>query len=91
MGTINSYNSGLASRLASFKSSNSGVNIAVVVDTSIAFDTATANPNKYGAPNASCENSNGVSCLWWDQLHPGQQIQKLFASTVASDLKGSFF
>jgi phospholipase/lecithinase/hemolysin len=89
--TINQYNSALTSRLATFKSSNSGVNIAVVVDTSVAFSTATSNPSAYGAPNASCQNSNGKSCLWWDQLHPGASIQKLFAQSVATALKGTFF
>jgi len=90
MSNVNSLNSQLASRLATFKAQNPGVT-AFVVDSATAINTATANPRNHGAPDATCLNKNGKSCLWWDNLHPGEAIQKLFAEGVAKVWKGSFF
>lgn len=52
------------------------------VDTQAPFNTAINNPTAYGAPNAVCYNANGVSCLWWNNYHPGQAIQKLVAQAA---------
>ena len=90
MTNVNSWNSQLAERLATFKEKNTGVT-AVVIESAGPFDTAISSPKSYGAPDATCLNKNGKSCLWWDNLHPGEQIQKLLAAEVAKAWKGSFF
>ncbi|KAK1752706.1 hypothetical protein QBC47DRAFT_328038 [Echria macrotheca] len=90
MNSVNSFNSQLASRLETFKRQNAGVT-GVVVQTAAAFEAAVANPRAYGAPDATCTNYNGKSCLWWDALHPGESIQRLFAQGVAGAFSGSFF
>ncbi|KAJ9149472.1 Carbohydrate esterase family 16 protein [Pleurostoma richardsiae] len=87
---IAQYNALLAARLASFSSANSGVT-GKVVDTSVPFNTAIANPTAYGAPDATCYNSDGTSCLWFNDYHPGIAINKLVAQAVADAWKGSFF
>lgn len=87
---IAQYNTLLATRLAVFKAVNSGVT-AVVVDTSVPFNTAIANPTAYGAPDATCYNADGTSCLWFNDYHPGIAINKLVAQAVANAWKGSFF
>jgi phospholipase/lecithinase/hemolysin len=87
---IAEYNGLLATRLAAFRAVNSGVT-GVVVDTSAPFNTAIANPTAYGAPNATCYNTDGTSCLWFNDYHPGIAINKLVAQAVADKWKGSFF
>ncbi|KAK0725510.1 hypothetical protein B0H67DRAFT_598738 [Lasiosphaeris hirsuta] len=88
--SIGKYNAAIAARLAAFKMANAGIT-ATVVDTTTPFDTALANPTAYGSPNATCYNSNGVSCLWFNDYHPGVAINKLVAGAVAEAWKGSFF
>jgi phospholipase/lecithinase/hemolysin len=63
---VATYNNLLSSALASFKSANSGVN-AYLYDTTTPFMTAINDPTAYGAPNATCFNADGVSCLWWSK------------------------
>lgn len=91
MSNVNSFNSQLASRLQQFKQQNAGVNAAVVISSSEAINKAVSNPRQYGAPDNTCTNKNGQSCLWWDALHPGTAIQRLFAESVANAFRGSFF
>ncbi|KAI9155446.1 Acetylesterase [Paramyrothecium foliicola] len=80
---ISSWNQILASKLATFRSANAGTDIKVV-DTALAFNAAINNPQQYGAPNASCFNADGVSCLWFNDYHPATAIQRLVASQVAA-------
>ena len=82
----------LASLAATWKSRNSGA-VVTIVDTQAPFNTALSNPTAYGAGSggATCYNSNGVSCLWWNNYRPGQALQKLVAAVVASALSGSVF
>ncbi len=91
MANVNALNTQLAARLETFKAQNSGVSTAVMVDSAWAIDKAIANPRTYGAPDATCLNKDGRSCLWWDNLHPGTAIQRLFAEAVANAFKGAFF
>ncbi|KAK0113591.1 hypothetical protein ONS95_013838 [Cadophora gregata] len=53
-----------------------------VVDTAPAFNAAVKSPSSYGARDALCYNSDGVSCLWYNDYHPGQAIQKLVGQAV---------
>ncbi|OCL03758.1 carbohydrate esterase family 16 protein [Glonium stellatum] len=87
---ISEFNSLLSSRVSSFASANSGVN-AIVVDTQAPFNLAIQNPTTYGAPNASCYNSDGKTCLWFNDYHPGMAIHNLVAKAVATAKNGTFF
>ncbi|OIW27680.1 carbohydrate esterase family 16 protein, partial [Coniochaeta ligniaria NRRL 30616] len=89
-GVIAEYNTLIATRLAAFKAANPGVT-GKVIDTSVPFNTAIANPTAYGAPNATCYAADGNSCLWFNDYHPGIAINKLVAGAVAEAWRGSFF
>ncbi|KAK3998107.1 SGNH hydrolase-type esterase domain-containing protein [Cladorrhinum sp. PSN332] len=90
MNSIGSFNSQVAARLEAFKQSKGDVH-TVVVDSAGAINEAVGNPRAYGAPDATCLNRNGQSCLWWDALHPGTAIHRLLAGDVAKAFKGAFF
>ncbi|KAF9878187.1 hypothetical protein CkaCkLH20_04225 [Colletotrichum karsti] len=87
---IKQYNDLIVSNLAAFKTKNAGVT-SWVVDTTAAFDKAINNPTAYGAPDATCYNADGVSCLWFNDYHPGVQIQKLVAQAVAQAVGAPWF
>lgn len=53
-------------------------------NTTTVFDEVLNNPTAYGAPDATCYDGNGVSCLWWNDFHPGQAIHKVLAGAVAN-------
>ncbi|KAF2095286.1 hypothetical protein NA57DRAFT_79775 [Rhizodiscina lignyota] len=82
------FNSKLQDYVQRFRESHN-VN-AHLVDTVGPFNEALNNPKKYGAPDATCANTDGTSCLWFDHLHPGVAIQKLVAEKVASDVTTFF-
>ena len=88
--SIATYNEALAARLAAFKAANAGIT-ATLIDTAAPFNTALDAPTVYGAPNATCYNADGVSCLWFNDYHPGVAINKLVAEAVATAWRGSFF
>lgn len=87
---ISTYNEDLVTRMAAFESANSGVT-GTVFNTSASFWTALDDPSTYGATDATCENSDGTTCLWYDDYHPGQAIQKLVAQNFVDALTGTFF
>ncbi|OLN81329.1 putative endoglucanase type F 2 [Colletotrichum chlorophyti] len=87
---IKGYNDLIVSNLAAFKAKNSGVT-SWIVDTTAAFDKAINNPTAYGAPDATCFNANGVSCLWFNDYHPGVQIQRLVGQAVAQTVGAPWF
>ncbi|KUI55788.1 hypothetical protein VP1G_03199 [Cytospora mali] len=82
-GNISAYNEALESNLATFKSNNTNVK-AQLFNTSSYFWTALDNPTAYGATDATCMNSDGTTCLWYDDYHPGQAIHKLVAEGLVS-------
>ncbi|KDN66473.1 putative fungal cellulose binding domain-containing protein [Colletotrichum sublineola] len=88
--SIKQYNELIASNLAAFKTKNAGVT-SWVVDTAPPFDKAIDNPTSYGAPDATCYNEDGVSCLWFNDYHPGVQIQKLVAQAVVQAVGAPWF
>lgn len=59
---IDQFNELLASNLESFTKANKGVT-AKIVDTAVAFNTAIKDPESFGAPDATCYNEDGVSCV----------------------------
>jgi phospholipase/lecithinase/hemolysin len=77
-----SYNQLLEAGVDAFKKNNTGIT-AFVFDTTTPFNAAISNPTAYGAPDATCYNSNGVSCLWYNNYHPGQAIHKAVAAGIA--------
>ncbi|KAH6892377.1 hypothetical protein B0T10DRAFT_605130 [Thelonectria olida] len=79
--SIKHFNKLLSSRLKDFKAANNNV-ITKIIDTSLAFNKAIRNPKAYGAPNATCYNDDGVSCLWFNDYHPGIAIERLVAKDV---------
>ncbi|KAI9642487.1 hypothetical protein NHQ30_009292 [Ciborinia camelliae] len=87
---IAAYNNELNSQVAAFKSANTDVTTHVF-DTQIPFNTALNDPTTYGAKSSTCYDADGTTCLWWNNLHPGQAIQKLVAEGVAEQLSGTFF
>ncbi|KAB8296449.1 hypothetical protein EYC80_009190 [Monilinia laxa] len=88
--SIASWNAFVKNVAADFQSERSGTTVKVI-DTSIPFNTAINDPTSYGAPNSVCYNTNGVSCLWWNNFHPGQAVQKLVAAAFAGTYSGTFF
>ncbi|KAM5346160.1 hypothetical protein ACJ41O_009165 [Fusarium nematophilum] len=87
--SIKLYNKLLADGLKAFKAANSGVT-SKLVDTSAAFMRAINNPTQYGAPDATCYNGDGVSCLWFNDYHPGVAIERLVAGDVAKEVNRKF-
>lgn len=67
---IRQFNTLLSNRTSAFVASHDGTN-AVVVDTQAPFNAALDNPRQYGATDATCYNSNGKTCLWYNDYHPG--------------------
>lgn len=52
-------------------------------DTAAPFEKAIADPAAYSkSSNATCYNSDGVSCIWYNDYYPGQAIHKLVAEGV---------
>jgi phospholipase/lecithinase/hemolysin len=84
---IDKYNAALVARLEVFRAAHPDIE-AVYVDTAPAFNEALGNPTKYGASDATCYNGNGVSCLWFNDYHPGVAINRLVAEAVAAAWKG---
>lgn len=87
---ITAYNSDLTTRLATFKAANSGVT-GTIFDTTDSFTTVLSDPTTYGATDTTCMNSDGTTCLWYDNYHPGQAIHKQVAQDFVIALTGTFF
>lgn len=77
------YNGLLGHGVEAFKGNYSGV-MTWVYDTTVAFDTAIKDPKRFGAKDATCYNADGITCLWFNDYHPGQAIHKLIAQGVAA-------
>lgn len=87
---IKQYNNALTTRLATFTQKNTGVD-ARILDTWVPFNAALDNPFRYGSPDASCYNGDGVSCLWFNDYHPGVEINRLVAAAASDLWEGEFF
>lgn len=59
---IDDFNGLIESNLADFTAANTGIT-AQIVDTAVAFNKAIDDPTAYGAPDATCYNADGVSCV----------------------------
>ncbi|KAK4155970.1 hypothetical protein C8A00DRAFT_41446 [Chaetomidium leptoderma] len=88
--SIAKYNAAITTNLAAFKTKNGDIS-AKIVDTTAPFNTALDNPTAHGSPDATCFNADGKSCLWFNDYHPGIEINRLVAKAVADAWKDSYF
>ncbi|KAF7544383.1 hypothetical protein G7Z17_g9997 [Cylindrodendrum hubeiense] len=86
---VTNFNTQLLASVAAFKTSHPKATIRTV-DTGPAFMTAFQNPTDFGAATATCYNSDGKTCLWFNDYHPGYYIEELVAVDVAKAWGGSF-
>lgn len=84
------YNGIMARNLKSFKRKHHKAK-AWLVSPSKAYYEALDDPQKYGAPDDTCENEDGLSCLWWNNYHPGIAIHRLLAEEVAAVVGAPWF
>ncbi|CAG9955814.1 unnamed protein product [Clonostachys rosea f. rosea IK726] len=78
---ISEYNKRISEKLESFNSAHEDARTALI-DTSAPFNKAIVNPKMYNATDATCQNTDGTSCLWCNDFHPGVAIHKLVAYDV---------
>ncbi|KAI0401025.1 hypothetical protein F4802DRAFT_609685 [Xylaria palmicola] len=78
---IKAYNAALAGRLAAFGAAHGDATTALF-DTAPTFGAVLDDPTAYGAPDATCVNGDGRSCLWVDTYHPGLAVHERLAETL---------
>lgn len=87
---LDSFNSKLATKLADFKSSNTGVT-AQAFNTSSYFWEVFNDPTSFGLDSdITAANADGTSAVWYDNYHPGQAIHKLVAQGFVAALADFF-
>jgi hypothetical protein len=74
---IKQFNDLLSSRLKDFVASHGWV-----VDMQEPFNKALNDPTKYGSKDATCYNSDGKTCLWFNDYHPGT-VSSLLVSNIS--------
>lgn len=77
--TVADWNTVLQQNANSFQASHPDIKVTTY-DPTASYNQILDNPTANGAPDNTCYNANGVSCLWWDAFHPGQAIHKAMAS-----------
>ncbi|KAF6832641.1 hypothetical protein CPLU01_06037, partial [Colletotrichum plurivorum] len=87
---VDLYNQILEENAFKFEKSHRGSRVWLVRTTE-AYETALNNPQAYGAPDATCTNEDGLSCLWWNNYHPGIQIHRLLGRDVAKTVGRPWF
>ncbi|KAH7319580.1 carbohydrate esterase family 16 protein [Stachybotrys elegans] len=80
---IDQFNGIVTDYIGEFTAANDDATFRVI-DTTLGFNEALDNPQEYGSPDATCFNGDGVSCLWFNDYHPGIEIQRLVGSQVAA-------
>ncbi|KAH8194284.1 hypothetical protein TruAng_011557 [Truncatella angustata] len=78
---VHNFNNLLQASLSEFRHANKDAKVWLLNSTSI-FNIALDNPTAYGAKDATCYTSDGTTCLWYNDLHPGLAIHKLVAQGV---------
>ena len=86
---IDEFNKLLSDRAAEYFKGKTAT--YAIVDTQAPFNAAIDNPTKYGSRDAKCYNSDGKTCLWYNDYHPGMAIHKLVAEGVVGAWKGAAF
>lgn len=59
---ISEYNKRISEKLKAFNSAHEDARTALI-DTSAPFNSAINNPKKYNATDATCQNTDGKSCV----------------------------
>ncbi|KAI0439838.1 hypothetical protein F4803DRAFT_529743 [Xylaria telfairii] len=77
----NNFNGQLAARIPQFTGSHAG-SVAATYDYHRWMLLVLDSPNQWGFPDASCINGNGVSCIWWNNYHPGSRFNDLLAQRM---------
>ncbi|KAG8770158.1 hypothetical protein FRC12_004475 [Ceratobasidium sp. 428] len=85
---INSFNTKLAAKAASFASSHSGVK-TWVYDSATKINTLLDSPSKYGFQDAT-SYGDGSTLMWCNNYHISSGVHNYVAQDVAALLKGSF-
>ncbi|KAJ5551463.1 hypothetical protein N7535_000587 [Penicillium sp. DV-2018c] len=78
---VMAYNTALKAMVDEFMASNSGTT-TVLYDTWTFMTKVLDAPATYGFPDATCVNADGVSCIWWNDYHPGYEFHKLQAADM---------
>ncbi|KAJ5131063.1 CAZyme family CE16 [Penicillium bovifimosum] len=78
---VTAYNTGLKAMVDDFIASNSGTT-TVLYDTWNFMTKILDAPATYGFSDATCVNADGVSCVWWNDYHPGYKYHQLQAADM---------
>ncbi|KAF4964607.1 hypothetical protein FSARC_7513 [Fusarium sarcochroum] len=84
---IISYNKAVKAHVATFTSSNPGIEIQIF-DTEPSFDEVIQNYAAYGAKDATCFGPS--DCLWADDYHASGAIHKLLAQNFVEAVRDIF-
>lgn len=76
---VESWNSQLAARVTAFGSVHPDIKTKVY-DTANVFNTLL----DQGGEEANCFNSDGVTCLWSDNFHPGLKIHDVLSQDISA-------
>lgn len=82
---IASWNTQLTQKADAFATKHSDA-VVKVVDTQPAFNDLL----DAGGDAATCYNEDGITCLWFNDYHPGLEIQDAVAQAVAEAWPGFF-
>lgn len=82
---VSAFNQVLKDQVQVFLDGHDGSRISIV-DTSIPFNKVLNNPSQYGVTNVTCENSDGHTCLWSNEAHPGVAIHEALSDSVYQQL-----
>lgn len=87
---VNTFNGQLAQRIPQFTSSHPGA-VGATYDYHRWMAALLDSPTDYGFPDATCINSDGVSCVWWNNYHPGAKLNDLLAQRMLPALNSLGF
>jgi phospholipase/lecithinase/hemolysin len=81
---VTAYNEGLKSMLSQFRDEHKDVSTStllipvdlVLYDSFQYMTRVLDDPAKYGYQDATCMNTDGSHCVWWNSLHPGWKYQQ---------------
>lgn len=82
---ITAFNHVLRNSANAFTSAHAGSQISFLNTTTV-FDSVLNSPVQYGAPNSSCWNSDGHTCLWSNDAHPATAIHQAVSEATYNQL-----
>ncbi|CAL5870081.1 uncharacterized protein PFLUO_LOCUS4315 [Penicillium psychrofluorescens] len=78
---LNVFNEGLSSMVNDFGAEHPDA-LPILYDSWSFMTKILDQPQAYGYPNATCINDDGISCVWWNNYHPGQKYHSLQAADM---------